>query len=231
MQTTGETCPGNNDGSISIETVESLNYTATISGNGLNQSQSFSTAATFTNLSSGTYEVCITVDGQPDYEICFTLVIQEPEALSVSSKVDSIDSKVTLNLQGGGTYTIELNGNIYRTTESEITLPLTQANNSLSVRTDKDCQGTYEETIRLSDELLIYPNPISSGDLTIFLGSITEEKVDVTLYDLNGRSVFRKQFDVRNNEIRFNVDALAKGVYLLNIKTYSSLVNYKIIRR
>ena len=33
------------------------------------------------------------------------------------------------------------------------------------------------------------------------------------------------------NEVRFNVDGLAKGIYLLNVKTENTLLNYKIIRK
>ncbi|MGB5699809.1 T9SS type A sorting domain-containing protein, partial [Muriicola sp.] len=64
-----------------------------------------------------------------------------------------------------------------------------------------------------------------------YLGNNTADQVEVALFDLNGRTVFRKDFNTQNNEIRFNVDALARGVYLLNIRTSSSLLNYKIIRK
>jgi len=231
LLTVGETCTDNNDGSITLNAVEALNYTATIAGSGLNESQGFSDTLSFENLSAGTYEICITVEGQPEYEICYSVNIPEPEDLSVSSKIDSFDNKVTLDLSGGKSYTINLNGEVYRTSEKEITLPLTQVENTLTVRTDKDCQGVYSETIMLSSELLIYPNPISSGDLNIYLGNNSSEQVEVALFDLNGRTVFRKQYNVENNEIQFNVDALSKGIYLLNIKTSSSLMNYKIIRK
>ncbi|MEY8020942.1 thrombospondin type 3 repeat-containing protein [Muriicola sp. SD30] len=231
LLTVGETCTDNNDGSITLNAVEALNYTATIAGSGLNESQSFSDTLSFENLSAGTYEICITVDGQPEYEICYSVNIPEPEDLSVSSKIDSFDNKVTLDLSGGKSYTINLNGEVYRTSEKEITLPLSQVENTLRVRTDKDCQGVYSETIMLSSELLIYPNPISSGDLNIYLGNNSSEKVEVALFDLNGRTVFRKQYNVENNEIRFNVDALSRGIYMLNIKTSSGLMNYKIIRK
>ncbi len=180
---------------------------------------------------AGTYAVCITVEGQAGYEICFSLDIQEPEDLSVSSKVDTFDNKVTLNLSGAKSYTINLNNVVYNTSESEITLPLSQVENTLTVSTDKDCQGVYLETIFLSSELLIYPNPISSGDLNIYLGNSSSEQVEVSLFDLNGRTVFKKQYTPVNNEVQFNVDVLSKGIYLLNIKTQASLMTYKIIRK
>jgi len=231
LLTKGESCISSNNGSISIEAVELLNYTAIITGNDVNESLGFTDAVSFEDLMSGTYEICITVAGQTGYEICFSLDIQEPEDLSVSSKVDTFDNKVTLNLSGAKSYTINLNNVVYNTTESAITLPLAQVENTLTVSTDKDCQGVYMETIFLSSELIIYPNPISSGDLNIYLGNSSSEQVVISLYDLNGRTVFKKQYTPVNNEVQFNVDALSKGIYLLNINTQSSLMTYKIIRK
>ncbi len=171
------------------------------------------------------------MEGQANYQTCFTILISEPQDLTVSSKVDSFDNKVTLDLSGGKSYTINLNGEVFRTTENQITLPLTKVENVLTVRTEKDCQGIFEEVIRLSDELLIYPNPISSGDLNIYLGNNRSEQVEIALFDLNGRTVFRKKYNTQNNEIRFNVDALSRGIYLLNVRTSTGLLNYKIIRK
>jgi len=229
--TKGESCITSNNGSITIEAAEVLNYTAILTGNGVNESTGFTDMVSFEDLMSGTYEVCITVEGQTAYEVCFSLTIQEPEDLSVSSKVDTFDSKVTLNLSGSKSYTINLNNTVYRTSESEITLPLSQVENTLIVSTDKECQGVYMETIFLSSELLIYPNPVSSGELNIYLGNSSSEQVGVSLFDLNGRTVFKKQYTPVNNEIKFNIDALSKGIYLLNINTRSSLMTYKIIRK
>ena len=231
LLTIGESCISSNNGSVQIEAVLPFNYTAVLSGIGVDDSQVFSDVATFSDLSAGIYTACITVEGQAGYEQCYNVTISEPEDLSVSSKVDSFDSKVTLNLSGGKSYTINLNNTVYRTSDSEITLPLSQVENTLTVSTDTECQGVYMETIFLSSELLIYPNPIASGDLNIYLGNSTSEKVGVSLFDLNGRTVFKKQYTPVNNEIQFNVDALSKGIYILNINTQSSLMTYKIIRK
>ncbi len=229
--TVGESCISSNNGSISIEAIEILNYTAVLTGNSLDESVGFTDTISFGDLMSGSYEVCVTVEGQTGYEVCFSIDIQQPEDLSVSSKVDTFDNKVTLNLSGAKSYLINLNNVIYRTTDSEITLPLSQVENTLTVSTDKDCQGVYSESIFLSSELLIYPNPIDSGDLNIYLGNSSSDQVEISLYDLNGRTLFKKQYTPVNNEFQFNVDALSKGIYLLNINTQSSLMTYKIIRK
>ncbi len=229
--TTGESCISSNDGGISVEAAETLNYTAELSGDGVMESQDFTENVSYTDLAAGVYTLCITVEGQADYESCFELTITEPESLSVSSKISSLNNEVTLDLSGGTRYTINLNGQVYTTTEKEITLPLSQVKNQLTVRTDKDCQGVHEETILLSDEFFIYPNPVSSGDLSVFLGNAELEEVDLSLYSINGTKVFTKSYRVIDNEVKFNVDGLSKGIYLLNIRTGTSLMNFKIVRR
>ncbi|WP_299157833.1 thrombospondin type 3 repeat-containing protein [uncultured Eudoraea sp.] len=228
----GESCISSNNGSIEITAESALNYSATLTGTGVDTSINFTDATVFENLATGSYTMCITVEGQAGYENCFDVTISEPEALSVSSKISSFNNEVILNFSGGKNYFITLNGKRYETSESSITLPLSDVENTLSVKTEKDCQGVYEETIVLTSELFIYPNPVSSGDLTVYMGNSNKTKqVELTLFTINGLKVFSKPFNVIDNEVKFNVDVLAKGIYLLNVKTEHTLLNYKIIRK
>ncbi|WP_040443826.1 T9SS type A sorting domain-containing protein [Eudoraea adriatica] len=230
--TIGESCISSNNGSVAIEAETILNYTATLTGSGIDTSNNFSDATVFENLSAGSYTVCLTVEGQAGYENCFDITISEPEPLSVSSKISSLNNEVVLNFSGGKNYFITLNGSRYETSENSITLPLSGVENKLSVTTDKDCQGVYEETIVLTTELFIYPNPVSGGNINVYLGNSRGTKqVELALFTIDGLKVFSKSFNVIDNEVSFNVDALAKGIYLLNVKTENTLLNYKIIRK
>ncbi len=232
IQTTGESCISSNNGSVEITATTNLDYTATLTGNGATVDNTFTTNTSFTDLMSGTYSLCISVAGQAGYESCSDIVISQPDPLSVSSKINSLNNEVTLKLGGAKSYSITINGVVYATSESEITLPLTEVENTLSVKTDLDCQGVYEETIILSSEMFIYPNPVASGDLILNLGNSDFEEVRLSLYSIKGTRVFSKPFQPEgNNTVRFNVDLLPSGVYLLNVKTDKSLVNYKIIRK
>jgi hypothetical protein len=232
VMTIGESCITSDNGSINITAQTSLDYTATLTGNGLDTSNSFNTDTSFTGLASGNYQVCFTVTGQTDYESCFDIAIEQPEDLSVSSKISSLDSKVTLNLSGSALYTITVNGIIYKTSKSEITLPLDKIENILTVKTDLECQGVYSKTIILSDNLLVYPNPISSGNLSVYLGNDIINATEVSLYTVSGKQVYRKPVNTNDSgTLSFNMDNFQSGIYLLNIKTKKSLLNYKIIKR
>ncbi|NQZ42887.1 MAG: thrombospondin type 3 repeat-containing protein [Flavobacteriaceae bacterium] len=232
LKTTGESCTTNDNGSVEVTAATALNYTATLTDTDSNSSSAmFTDTTTFADLAAGNYTLCLTVDGQAGYELCFDVVITEPEALDVNSKVSSLNNEVTLNLRGGKQYWIDLNGEQYFTTEDEITLPLGKVENLLSVRTDKDCQGTYAETIVLSNRIFLYPNPTTDGTLNIYLGSSEFEEVDISIYTTTGVRVLGKPYRPDNGYVNMNISTLPQGVYLLNINTENSLLNYKIVRK
>jgi photosystem II stability/assembly factor-like uncharacterized protein len=232
LRTTGESCIASENGTVEVSTTNPLNYTATLVDASSNETGiTFTETALFENLTSGNYTLCITVEGQPDYERCFNVNIDEPDPLSVSSKVSSLKDEVTLELDGGKQYLIELNGEAHITSDNQITLPLTKVENILRVRSDKDCQGIYEETIVLTNKILVYPNPISSGELSVYLGSNEFDRVEASLFTVDGSTVSSKTYRPDNGYLRMTMTGLAKGVYLLNIKTDNSLFNYKILKR
>lgn len=230
IKTTAESCISSNNGAIDITAETQLNYTATITGN-INETKPFTNAVSFNNLALGTYTVCITVEGQTGYENCFTVLILEPEPLGVSTAVNSISNKVTFNLTGGSVYNININDKTYSTTKSEITLPLDKIENKISINTDKDCQGIYEERIISSSDIFIYPNPVYGGDLTVELNKPNIEQVEISLFTISGTRVYKKDHKTNNSAIKFNVDSLARGIYVLNIKTDQTILTYKIIRK
>jgi subtilisin-like proprotein convertase family protein len=227
-----EVCRNNDDGNITITALEIYNYTAQLTGNGLDISNAFSTSTSFNGLAAGNYMVCITVENQAIYEQCYNIVITEPEDLSVTSRVDSLTSRLNLELSGGINYTIELNGIITNTTESEISLTLSQGINQLTVRTDKDCQGVYRETINNSLQLIVYPNPIVNGnDLNIFSGDTSIEKIDVTIYSLLGKSLLSQPVSLNHGKASLNISSLSTGMYLLVINTGKEQVTFKVLKK
>ena len=232
LRSIGESCIGSGNGRIELSSNNALSYNATlIDSDAMETVTAFTEEVLFENLSSGAYTICVTVESQPAYEQCFEVQITAPAPLNVSSKVSTLKSEVTLSLNGGQEYVIELNGEIHLTSEKQITLPLNRVENTLKVKSDKECQGVYEETIILSDKILVYPNPISSGQLSVYLGSNEFEKVNVSLYTVNGEQVIGKIFRPDNGYVSMDMSGLAQGVYVLNIKTETTLLNYKILKR
>ena len=235
VSSTSETCRSSDNGKIGIVPKVDYPYTAIITGDGFNQTQSFTLASplNITNLSAGTYSICITIDGAPYYEQCFTVVITEPENLSVFSKVDNSKKTVSLNLSGASSYNISLNNNEFVTTDSTITIQLeSDMANVLKVSTNKICQGIYEETIILNGKDLFYPNP-ASNEFNILLGSMLDNKseINVSVYSYLGRLVRFEKYLSTNKKITLDISNLSKGAYVVSVEVGGNLINHKMIKR
>jgi len=228
---TGATCNGSNDGSINISASDSFNYTATITGNGLNLSYPFTNTLNINNLSAGSYSVCITIAGQSDFQQCYNVVITQPQALSVYAAVNNSNNTVNLALSGGTLYNIQLNGELYTTTGNSITLPLKTGNNDLVISTDKLCQGTVEKLINASGIISPYPVPFDNI-LNLNLGDVNINNVTVEIHDAqDGKLVFSNQYVNQSGVLQLNLSSLNSGVYALHLTLDSSEKIFKILKQ
>ncbi len=85
------------------------------------------------------YSVCITVDGEPEYEACFEITIEPSEAFAVETEVDYSRLEVTLTLTGSEMYEVILNDESRMVSTSEVTLSLTNPVNTLQVSSGREC--------------------------------------------------------------------------------------------
>ncbi|WP_445381346.1 thrombospondin type 3 repeat-containing protein [Robiginitalea sp. IMCC43444] len=232
IQTLGETCISEDNGQILITAAETLDYTAELSQAGASlQTQNFEQEASFTGLPAGTYELCLGVVGQADYQACYTLEISEPEPLSVSAKVLSLTSQINLELDGAKQYLIYLNDRLYQTSDSSISLPLNGDVTELRVVSELDCQGEFKQLINLSSTPLVSPNPIASGNLEVLLPDTTETTINVSLHTLGGQQLISRNATLLSGKLILNMDIYPVGIYLLNIKQGDKLYNYKVIKK
>ncbi|TMM58409.1 T9SS type A sorting domain-containing protein [Maribacter algarum] len=232
IRSKGESCRNSNNGSIEITAIANYSYTAIITGNGVDASGDFTnTGVQIPDLQGGTYKVCITVQGQAGYENCFDVVVAEPEALGVSSKTNLTARTVTLNLSGSDSYIINLNDEVFTTSDAEITLPIKSERTKLTVKTEKECQGVYKETIDLGASVVVYPNPVSTGEITVQLSRASERKIGVQLNTFEGRTVMQKMVESGETTITLNADDLQTGMYLLYITINGKVETYKIIKQ
>lgn len=226
-----ETCRQNNDGSITISaTDETINYSATLTGNETNENVDFNNEFLFSNLSSGNYQLCITgTDGVISYrETCFDLVIEQPEELSVLANLLA-DDLVLLQLSGGAFYNIELNGEVEQTTEREFSLPLRPGLNILKVSTGVTCQGVFEKQYFNGGAPVIFPNP-ASNRITIS-SQFSDEKVMVTIFTADGRLVQQQAVLLEGGNFKLNVSELANGLYYLILEAKELSQTAKLIKQ
>ncbi|WP_224488683.1 reprolysin-like metallopeptidase [Robertkochia flava] len=230
IQTEGESCRNREDGQVAITTAENQNYTARITGNGISETASFNTTASFNSLASGNYQLCFTVEGQPDYEQCFEITIEEPEALSVLSKPDEQTRQLKLDLSGAELYFIDLNGTLITTEDGVIDLPLREGLNLLEVSTSKACQGVYKEEILIGEVFLVYPNPVNTN---LFIHTMEQNTtLELNIYSVTGQRIWN-QSAVTNatGKAEVNVSELPNGVYLLEIDGTSTNKTIKLVKR
>jgi len=78
--------------------------------------------------------------------------------------------------------------------------------------------------------ILVWPNPASSV-VNINYIAISDQKVSLSINDLQGRLVYNKLISDGQSEIRESIDVsnLSKGTYILSIIEGTNKVNHKII--
>ena len=228
LQIGNETCRNSNNGYINISAEKNLNYTATIIGSNLNSEDTFTSTFIKNDLNAGDYNICITVEDEPEYKQCYNVTITEPENLSVLSRQTNDKKAVTLNLSGGTLYKITLNGTITETSNSAIELPLQIGENKITVETDKICQGKYEESMFYNNSMSVFPNPISNNELTLYLGELQGEKANVEIYSLLGKRVYNNE--TKTNTLKIDASKFNKGIYILKVVTKTVNNSFKIIK-
>lgn len=230
VATTSVTCKGQADGAITITAAQSSNYTATLTGSS-NKTTSFTSALTINGLTAGTYNLCITVAGQNNYKQCYTLVVKEPANLSVYAAVNKTLNTVNLDLNGGEQYTIKINNAVYNTSTNSIVLPLTAGSNKITIGTDKPCQGTFEQIINVSGNLMPYPNPFIN---TIYI-NIGEKVVNTTVVKIynvtNGKLVKIEKYINQTGTLQLDVTNLNAGLYSLVLQRDGEELFFKMLKR
>lgn len=224
-------CRNTSDGSLQVSANLPLDYTISIIGNGVNESDTFTNSYAFEGLATGMYEVCIGgSDGTIDYlEHCFDVVISEPDPLNVTSKITEGGKQAILEMEGSTEYQVELNGESFQTNESMIVLNLRNGVNSVKVSTNKSCQGVYEEQIFVSDGPAVFPNPFTDF-ITIFVADAPKE-LTVSIYALNGRLVQNGKYRVNGTELELDLSALPSGVYVMRYEGVGTKGASKIVKQ
>ena len=227
---TGETCLSSNNGKVNITSIETYNYTATITGPAYSNTYKFTNDVEIRNLRQGTYQVCITVDNDPAYRSCYDVVIREPAPLAVLTNKSTKGNKVSLDMSGSSNYNIELNGFKFSTKTSSIDLSLKNGSNSIKVSTDLDCQGIYEESIFMSDGMFVYPNPFED-QINIYLGASEGENTEINIFSSLGELVYSKSLTAHQDYLTIDTNALTMGLYVVSVKTKESLSTFKIVKK
>lgn len=89
---------------------------------------------------------------------------------------------------------------------------------------------TTRDSINLVQNVLVFPNP-AQNFISFDLPSPFDMDIDVTMYDISGRLILRKDFAGASNRRTISLYGIAQGEYILNIgsKNYSDVVKCRFV--
>lgn len=214
IETKGESCPGENNGEISIVAKSAFAYTATVNDKSYNfVNNSLKVIA----LAPGVYKIKITI---PDviFEQTFNVTIAKGATITGKSSITSKKVEVEIT-EGTVPFTVFVDGSEqFQTTDSNFSVEL-NSGGLIEVATAKACEGIYSKIIKTADIsgtiLSAYPNPTSG----IFEIEIPSDKNEVTieLYNFGGQLVSSKKYVIENGTAKLNLENQPSGIYAAKI--------------
>jgi hypothetical protein len=130
----------------------------------------------------------------------------------------------------------------FTTASNSVTVKFASTGGSIKVKANNNCGSSSFKTKTVSIvcreaagsnslEWQAFPNPVSSGQLTIQLNRTKGEQYEIYLTDLTGRklSAVNGLADYGRTEVKMDVSDLIPGIYLLELHVNSRTVNKKII--
>ena len=239
LNTKNETCRSSNNGEINLSInsdviPNDMKFTISISGgpSGFNfapeliQSNEWSK----NNIEAGDYRICFTTSSIPNFEQCFNVVITEPQDITVLSAIANDSNTMNLDFNGSSSYTITHNNRVYKTSNSNFKLDLVKGLNFIKVVGDKECQGTYEETVFNSEDILLSPNP-ATNTTNLWIGG-NDEEVSVSMFDNAGRLIWIKDNNITNSRsIDLQVSNLRPGLYYIKVDSKTVRQTAKLVKK
>ena len=210
IETVSETCPNKGNGKLEITAVENLNYKVNIKGT----DYSFNNNLEVDNLTPGTIDICISVEGET-FEQCFVVTIEA--GTSVSGKATVISNKVNVEIsQGTAPYNIFVNGaEVFQTMNTSFSVDVSHGD-FVQIKTNVDCEGVFAKQINLLEYITAYPNP-TKGQFEIAL-PIDKKEVIIELYNMQSQLISSKWYSVNFGKVLLNIENLTSGIYFAKIQ-------------
>ena len=135
-------------------------------------------------------------------------------------------------MSGGENYYITVNNETTVTQSNAVDIPLQNGENSISIRTDKMCQGTYEETIYFdgSGQIALFPNP-TDGPIAIDIPG-KDKTVNVEITSVNGRVKYKQIISIQPDRlVHINISCFPAGIYFVKINAQTVNSTLKIMKK
>ncbi|MGY6648907.1 T9SS type A sorting domain-containing protein [Wenyingzhuangia sp. IMCC45574] len=222
INSTSETCPDENNGTAFITADISGNYKVEFN----NTSRSFTKETTFTNLSPGTYPLCISNQGETDRQ-CYEIVINSSENIIATSSL----SATLLNLEiekGTPPFSVYINGNETLNTSSKNIQTKVHNGDIVEVKSHEACEGSIIKTIDFNENIIATPNPTTG--IFYIQTSISNGNIPVKIYNTQSLLIKSNTYKINNGTILINLENQSPGVYFVKIFNENSKV-LKVIKK
>lgn len=80
------------------------------------------------------------------------------------------------------------------------------------------------------DELIVYPNPVTSNELNIKHNIQTNQAATVSIYDINGKQLQHINLILNGNNSSVQLENIEKGIYLVKFETKNKTTYSKFIK-
>ena len=238
IEITSASCVGSNDGSLKFSVTDSsFDYTVRLIGlRSQNQGISnheingASNSLLVSGLSEGLYSACFLVNGQPGYEQCFEVLIEQPQPLSAFIGINESSLTTNIELDGSDSYNIEVNGTKHDVRGNNFTAALRTGINNIKVSTDKNCQGLVEKQVFLSEEIQYYPNP-TINDVNVHVSG-KDKKVKVSVYSIKGELIYSREQEIEDFSRLTEIDLESQitGTYMVTLESETVRKVFKIVK-
>lgn len=239
LQVTSLTCINSQDGIIEISTEnDAFDYGVNITSAENNYDQTFSLAnfnnrfLSVFNLNAGEYIIDITIDGISEdfYKKTYILNVLEVQPLEETWSGNPSGRMVSIN-SGTSPFSVTVNGQVVLVTNE--TTFIFQANHGdlVEITTAIACEGKSQRVINDIDGITMYPNPTDGRLIFVTTQDFgnTQSSVLIQFFDINGRLVKSKSYEIQNSRIEVNIEDLSSGTYFAKLENISNRT-FKIIK-
>ena len=222
IETVGETCLDKKNGQVNISAGIGKNYIATINGNTYN----FTDNTSIENLEPGTYDLCITIDGD-SFKQCYQLVVEGGVSLTGKISVTKKSASVSVT-SGTAPYTVFKNGTeLFETNQSNFSVDVNHGD-KIEVKSKASCQGEMSKTINLLEDIKAYPNP-SEGVFEMYIPSDIDS-IDLEVYNIHSQLIQSGTIKVNSGSVLLNIEDKPNGIYFVKINSKTP-VFVKLIKK
>ncbi len=91
----------------------------------------------------------------------------------------------------------------------------------------------YIESKQSEEVLSVYPNPVSGNSIQIKLKLLTDNPVQIIIFDAQGKRVYEFKHEITwlNNPLEYDVSGLLAGLYLIQVTSGSQTQTIKLVKQ